>query len=242
MKRWTFLGVSAIAVAILLGGCGLIHPVVGSGRLESQSYGLAGFTRLEASNAFVVKLVPDTRFSVLVTSDNNLGALLIVEKTGPDTLRLALDPSHTYVGVTVRAEVHMPAVASIDASGASSVTATQSFAQGISTSVTLSGASLLTLSYLSCSDLTLDLSGASTATIAGLTGNETVTASGGSHANIVGCAGTQANVDLSGASDATVNAQAITLTASGASTLYYLGSPAIVTRDLSGGSRIVNVN
>jgi hypothetical protein len=50
-------------------------------------------------------------------------------------------------------------------------------------------------------------------------------------------------VSLSGASEGWVDigARPLDLSASGASTLYYGSSPALVARELSGGSRIVRV-
>ncbi|MGA2378939.1 MAG: DUF2807 domain-containing protein [Spirochaetia bacterium] len=106
-----------------------------------------------------------------------------------------------------------------------------------------SGASVCELASLACGDASFDVSGVSQVTCTGSAAAITPNVSGASRANVLNCTGTRANVNLGGASEAWVDvgAQPLELSASGESTLYYCGPPALVARDLSAGSRIVRV-
>ena len=241
MKRFALLP-CAVLVA-LLAGCSFLMPVTGSGTLTRSSYPAAGFSGIQASETFLVRVVPDSVYSVNVTCDNNLLKYLIVEHNSGGTLRLALVPGYNYVGVTLIAEVHMPVVTVIDASGASTVRLDTGFAPNQGLTLVLSGASTCELTNVASGDLSIDISGASQVTCTGSAAAITLNVSGASRADLLNCMGTRANVHLSGASEAWVDvgAHPIDLWASGASTLYYGGNPALVARDLSGGSRIVRV-
>jgi hypothetical protein len=87
------------------------------------------------------------------------------------------------------------------------------------------------------------VSGASTLSARGTARTETVNVSGASSADLTACPAASARVSLSGASDCSVSVGSgpLTLSASGASTLYYTGSPALLTLELSGTSRVVRV-
>ena len=243
LKRKAFLLSAVAALVALLAGCELLNPVTGSGTLSRTVYPAAGFSGVQASNSFVVRIVPDSVYSVAVTCDNNLNRYLVVQNDISGTLRLGLVPGYSYFGITLVAEVHMPAVAVVDASGASTVNVNPGFGSLNALSVVLSGASQCTIPSVTCGDARFDLSGASVVTCAGTAGALTVSASGASQANLLNCAGTRAGVDLSGASLAWVDvgAHPVALTASGGSTFYYGGTPVVNPANLSGGSRMVRV-
>ena len=240
MKR--IVVILIVALAVLLAGCDLLPPVTGSGTLSRSTYTAAGFSGIQASQAFLVRIVPDPVYSVNITCDDNLLRYLIVEN-GTGTLRLALVPGYSYRGVTLIAEVHMPVVSLIDASGASTVNIDTGCTTPQGLRLVLSGASTCRLTNVNCGDLSVDVSGASQFTCTGSAAAITVNASGASHADVINCMGTRANVSLSGASEAWVDVgtRPIDVSASGASTLYYGGSPALNVHDLSGASRIVRV-
>jgi hypothetical protein len=240
MKRIAFI--SCAVLVALLAGCSLLPPVSGSGTLTRSMYPAAGFTGIQASQAYQVRVVPDTVYSVTITCDSNMLRYLVVENTGT-TLRLDLVPGYNYLGVTLIAEVHMPTIMVISASGASTVRLDAGFATPQGLTIILSGASTCELASLLCGDLSLDLSGASQVNGTGSAAAISMHVSGASRANVLNCAGARASVNLSGASEAWVDvgARPLDVSASGASTLYFGGTPAMTTRDLSGGSRIVRV-
>jgi hypothetical protein len=231
------------ALILLLAGCSFLIPVTGSGTLTHSSCPAAGFSGIQASESFLVRIVPDPVYSVNVTCDNNLLKYLIVENAGGGTLRLALMPGYNYIGVTLMAEVHMPVVTTVYASGASTVRLDAGFAPAQGMTLSLSGASTCELTNVACGDLSIDISGASQLTCTGSAAAITLNVSGASRANVINCTGTRASVHLSGASEAWVDvgSHPVDLWASGASTFYYGGAPALSARELSGGSRIVRV-
>jgi hypothetical protein len=246
MKRVTSLSTAALALAVslaaILCGCSLLPPLSGSGRLTRSAYPVSGFTGIQASQSFQVSVVPDPSYSVTITCDDNLLRYLVVERSGT-SLRLGLVPGYMYSGVTLVAEVHMPVVEVIDASGASTVRLASGLAASSRFAVVLSGASTCEVASAGCGDASFDISGASLVTCDGTASGLTLILSGASRANLLNCAGSRATVTLSGSSEAWVDVgtRPIDLSASGASTLYYGGTPTLAAHDLSGGSRIVRV-
>lgn len=246
-------------VLVFAAGCSFFPVIDGSGFPKTTSFDSTGFVNLAVEHTFKVRIVPDTVFSVSVTCDDNIVPYLVVE-LGADTLKLSLKDGYTYRHVILAAEVHMPALTGLAMSGASEAHIEAGFVSSQPLSVTLSGASTAEFAAVGCGPFTTSVSGASTFTAASISsssftgtvsGASTVTASGSTNAeslNVSGASGThlqslaatQASVQLSGSSKSWVNVGSgqITLTASGASTLYYVGSPTFVDIALSGGSGI----
>jgi hypothetical protein len=231
--------IPAVCAAALLAGCHMIPVVRGSGYLATTTYDFTGFSTIAAGQACRVHVVPDTAYSVRVACDDNLLSALDVRRNGAGSVLIGLAQGSTYHGITFNAEVHMPVLAGLDLSGGSEARVDSGFTSTLSLDVTLSGASLVEIRGLSCSAVNADLSGASSLSIGGTTATETVFVSGASTASLMGCAAARATISLSGASDAWINATQISLSTSGASTLYYLGAPSIQTNNVSGTSHLV---
>jgi hypothetical protein len=247
------------AVLVFAAGCSFYPPIDGSGFPKTTSFDSTGFVNLAVEHPFKVRIVPDTVFSVSVTCDDNIVPYLVVEM-GTDALRLSLMGGYNYRNVILAAEVHMPALTGLTMSGASEAHIEAGFVSSQPLGVTLSGASTVEFAAVGCGPFTTAVSGASTFTAtsissssftATVSGASTVTASGSTIAEVLNVSGAsgahlqnllaaQASVQLSGSSKSWVNVGngQITLTASGASTLYYVGSPTFVINGLSGGSGI----
>jgi hypothetical protein len=87
------------------------------------------------------------------------------------------------------------------------------------------------------------LSGASRISLEGSGADLDVNASGASVVELGNFLCNDADIDLSGASRATVNASdTLSVTLSGASTLYYYGTPTLGSLTVSGGSTIHKVD
>ncbi len=241
MKRSAFLVLAA--TAIFLSGCMYFPVVTGSGTPATAVYGVGGFSGIQASQSFKVRVIPDAAYSVSVTCDDNLTDYLVVQTSTSGTLRLSLAQGYSYQLVTLTAIVHMPVLTLLDGSGASSFDVRAGFSSARPLAISLSGASTANVAGLVCGDLGVDLSGASTATVTGSPATERLSADGASKADLMNCTGAGADVALDGASEAWVNvgAGAVSLHASGASTFYYGGAPSFTTCDLSGASRTVKV-
>jgi len=230
-----------LCAATLLDGCDFLPLVQGSGHLTTMTYAFTGFSTITAAQGCRVHMVPDTMYSVSVTCDDNLFSSLDVRMNGAVSVLIGLAQGKNYRDITFNAEVHMPVVVGLDLSGDSEARVDSGFASTQSVYVTLSGASLADIKGLSCSAVNADISGASSLSIGGTTASEAVIVSGASTVSLLACAATRAAVSVSGASVAWINAGQISFSASGASTLYYLGSPSIQTNNLSGASQLVRV-
>jgi hypothetical protein len=257
--------VCVVLIAPLVAGCGyFFNPIVGSGFPEVMDYPFSDFSRIEAGNAFRVHIIPDSSYSVQVTCDDNLVSYLVVTQEN-DAVKLHLKDFYYYYNIILTAEIHLPALSRFDLSGASQARIDAGFpspgpflvcASGASSAdfkafecgalaVDVSGASTVSVSDLAADSLECVASGASTLSLLGsISGAVTLAVSGASHMKLVDCPAGSADVRLSGASDAWVDVGngRLTLTASGASSLYYRGSPSFEIIDLSGASSIHKVD
>ena len=238
MKRSVMLLIAAFAA--VLAGCSFSPPIVGSGRAITTATTAPGVTRVSASQACDLSIVRDTTYGVQVTCDDNLVDYLSVGTDAFGTLRIGLDPAHSYTGITFRAVVHVPSLEGLDLSGASQATVDAGFSSAQPLSVTLSGASSATLAGITCGGVTATVSGASTLNASGPVDSASLTVSGASTVDMLGCTMSAATVNLSGASrgKVTIASGLVTLSASGASTFSYRGAPTLNIVELSGGSSI----
>ncbi len=239
-------GFVLILSALILSGCcpfpgpfDLIRREVsisGSGVVVGAEWSITGFEKVDVSHAFTVDIRQGDTFRVATSVDENVADYLQVVKQG-DTLRIGLKPGTMVTNATLQAEVTMPELTGLDVSGASHV-AIAGFKSPEALNVDVSGASSLR-GDIEAGDARFDVSGASNATLTGSGQDVTIDASGASEADLADFAVADAVVEASGASNVTVNASGrLDANASGASHVYYLGSPALGTIDSSGGSSI----
>lgn len=229
-----------LAVAMLAGCIPSIGGTVitGSGRASTQEYDLSGFSRVNVSSAFRVSIDQGEGYGVSVTIDDNLVDYLDVRVEG-DTLHIGMKPrlSIGFGNFTQEANVTMPRIEGIELSGA-----TQGDLSGFESDrpleIEVSGASRLR-GDITAGETRMQVSGASTVEIDGGASDIDVEASGASSVRLDDFATGDARVNISGASNVTVNATGrVTGTASGASTVNYVGEPASVRVDSSGASNV----
>jgi len=225
-----------VLVVLLVGCTPPISSIRGSGNVVTQEEDISGFDRVDASHAFKVDIRQGETFSVVVRIDDNLLDKLLVEKEG-STLKISLKPSLAFLNTTQEAEVTMPELTGLDLSGA--VRATISgFASAEYLDVDASGASRLS-GDIEAGDARFDVSGASDVTLSGSAANVIVDASGASTVDLADFPVADANVEAGGASNVTVDASGrLDADASGASHVYYLGSPTMGRVETSGASSI----
>lgn len=233
------LGFAFLLVPVLA-GCTLLPEVsiAGSGRVVTQEFTLTGFDKVDVSHAFKVDISQGDTFSVVIRIDDNLVEYLEVVKRG-STLKIGLKPARRYGirNATLEAQVTMPELTGLDLSGASHAIIT-GFKSTKALDVDLSGASHLR-GDIEAGNASFDLSGASDVTVSGSAQDVTIDASGASSVDLGGFPVNDANVKASGASNVTVNASGkLDVEASGASHVYYLGSPTLGKVDTSGASSI----
>jgi len=234
------LGIGLVVLVTSL-GCGLIprvRTITGSGNVVTREEPITDFDRVDVSHAFHVDISQGDTFSVVVRVDDNLVEHLEVVKRG-ETLKIGLEPGLTpsMQDATMEAEVTMPEMVGLELSGASHVAVT-GFESTEPLDVNLSGASRLR-GEIDAGDATFDASGASRVMLNGSARNVSVEGSGASQIDLSDYSVADAKVKLSGASAATVNASGtLDVDASGASDVYYLGSPTMGDIEMSGASSV----
>ena len=234
------LGLGLVLVA-LLAGCRLVLEqvsITASGNVVTREEAFTGFDNVDISNAFKVDMSQGDSFRVVIRIDDNLVQHLQVVKQGA-TLKIGLKPGRGYNirNATREAEVTMPVLTGLELSGASHGTIT-GFKSTKAVDVDLSGASFLR-GDIEGGNARFDVSGASHVTLSGSGDNVIIDASGASQVDLSAFPVADASVEASGASKATVNPSGrLDVDASGASHVYYLGSPTLGKMDTSGASSV----
>ncbi len=246
-----------LCLIISISGCsgGFGTPVTGNSKLETRTFDLVGFNRLEISNAFQVEATKADSFAISVTADSNLFQdYLDIRKAG-STLHIGLKTNHSYFNTTQRATLTMPDLRGIDVSGASKARII-GFSSTTALSMEVSGASNLDLSNIKAGNTNLEvsgashikgeleitggnfnISGASTLDLNGKANNINAEISGASSGKLENFYVVEARITASGASNATVNVSGdLSAEVSGASRVYYLGNPKLGSVNVTGAS------
>ena len=232
-----FLMLFVLLMVTLSTGCSQV-TLTGSGNLVTQEEAITGFDKVDVSHSFKVDISQGDAFSVVIRVDDNLVEHLQVVKQG-STLKIGLKDNRDFIisNATMEAEVTMPKLTGLDASGAShaNITGFQSTEDLI---LDISGSSSLA-GDISAGDVSIDLSGSSEATLSSSGQDLTLDVSGSSELDLSDFPVADAKIDAGGASTATVNASGrLDVDASGASNVYYLGDPSLGTIDTSGASSV----
>jgi len=255
MRRFLTLVVTMLSVILLLPGC--YGVISGSGGLETRDFDYSDFSHVEVGSAFQVEVIQSASFDVSITADENIFDYLIVSKSG-NTLEIRLKSGYSYRSFTAEATILMPDLVHLQLSGATHGTI-QGFTSSNDLAIELSGASSLFMTDIAANSIDLEvsgasnvsgdvvaggnaelnISGASTVELSGLAEDLKADVSGASHLNLDDFPVHNADVELSGASNGTVNMDG-TLDAdlSGASTLHYIGEPAMGDINISGASNL----
>lgn len=199
-----------------------------------------GFTGVSVENACEATITRGDAYSVSIEINENIESHLDIENSN-GTLYISLDDNHIYNNLTFKVTITMPGLERVSGSGASEIEMSGFDSDG-PLSVDLSGASELA-GDIGCTDAAFELSGASTVAISGSADDITCNASGASTLDLRDFTCVDADIDLSGASDMRVNASGtIGGDLSGASEVYYYGSPTVGTFDVSGASEVKKAN
>jgi hypothetical protein len=232
-RTWLFL-IAGFAAG--LAGCrGLYfgNNIKGSGNLVTTNLVFTGFQSVEANSAFNVKIKSGDQFAVSVTADDNIIDRVSVTQDG-SWLRIGLKPGSGVSATTLAAEIVLPRLTGVSASGAAQITF-PSFKTDEFT-VEASGASRIE-GALEAERAQIGSSGASRVI---LSGNVSAIKLNGSGASLLDCASVkvrQADVELSGATKSLIHAsEEINYQLSGASHLEYSGQPRIGRNECSGAS------
>lgn len=253
MKKWIPVTLLTITTLSLLAGCNNSKE----DNMATKEFNLSGFTRVEVGAAFYAEIIQGDTFKVSVTADDFPHIRVEVVN---DTLKVGRQgiewfaPFHSQP----KAIITMPILNGVSFSGASRGSV-QNFVSKENLDVIVSGASHLEARNISAGEIGIEISGASglIGDIKG-TGNAKIEVTGASKLELTGTAQDvdlevngasraemskftvqAANVEISGASNSTINLNGkLDANVSGASTLYWSGSPIMGNIQTSGASNL----
>jgi stage V sporulation protein SpoVS len=206
-----------IAQLGLLTGCEGFNVIVGTGETITRTYDFTGFSRIEINTAFEVDVTPSEVYSVSITGYENLFDYFEVSKT-TDTLKIRMKHG-SFTTSNPRVVITLPALTYLSISGAS-----HGSVKG----------------FVSSSDLTLKVIGASSLDVVMAAGKSDVEVIGASQLN-GSLTTTDARVKLSGASRMDISGftETLDIEVSGASTADMFGfTTEDVWTDVSGASTV----
>jgi len=236
-KRLTLiLLAAAVVILVALTGCNMVNGLTGSGTVVTQTYDFTDFDEVELGHAFNAVITQGDTYSVVVRVDDNLVDRLLVEQDG-NRVKIGLQPTTLVTRATMEAEITLPRLSWLNASGAS-----QAQINGIQSAdnftAEASGASRIH-GDAAVADVELEASGASNISLAGSGGNVTANASGASTIDLEEFTALDAQTEASGASTVIVNIEGILdANASGGSNIHYVGNPQMGDIQTSGGSNV----
>jgi hypothetical protein len=245
MKKQMILTVMILIVMTGFWGCeegDILSRVRGSGNVVDVEYTFDDFRRIDVSHAFDLIVVASDTFDVILMADDNLVKYLEVHQAG-DWLYIGLENGHSYNNVNMVAEIRMPVIDRITASGASVVSMSGfSGTQEVENfEMELSGASVFS-GNLDVDVCDIELSGASVLNINGNCSDLYLESSGACELNMGNFVCNTAYFNLSGASDGTVHVTGyLDVTLSGASWLRYYGNPEIGNMHITGASSLIKL-
>jgi hypothetical protein len=225
-----------LPVIYFLPACSMPDLISGSGNVITKDYDLSGFSSVNASNGFKVKITCSDMYSVSVTADDNLFNNLDV-RVQNETLKVSLDPAYSYLMATKRIQITMPEINELRlAAGAGGTIiefpSAERFLADLSLGSRLDGTLETDSAYFTLSSgSTLELEGSAKEMI--------LQSSAGSSADLTEFIITNGKVNLSSGSSATIHINGtLDVNLSGASTLNYLGEPDLGTISISRGSEM----
>jgi hypothetical protein len=265
IRTGTAMLIILLLVAFLVSGCGsILVPRDGeqpTGERETRQYNYRDFTGVDISSAYDYEIRKADTYSISITANSNLFDDIKVTKRGR-TLVIGREAiGFHWAGFrhnpNVEVVITMPQLDGLESSGATDGVVADFTSTG-NLDVSLSGASTLELVDISAGDVVFDLSGASQVEgdivaqavefdlsrasdvqINGSAESMVVDASGASGLRLADFKVKDARINLSGASDSSVNLDGnLDVELSGASTLEYIGRPALGIVDISSSSTL----
>ncbi|PRY15026.1 putative autotransporter adhesin-like protein [Pontibacter ummariensis] len=209
----------------------------GNGNIKTESRRVSNFNGLDVSGGFIVEVTKGSNEGVRLEADENLldnirtevrdGVLHIYNEKGVTTSK------------AMKAYVTVEELNNLDISGGVKVIGNSTFTPN-ALRLDASGGSDIKLT-LDTRELLGNLSGASKVALSGKAGEVVMDVSGASNVNAADLQASRVKIESSGASKARVYAtEALDIDASGASAVYYKGTPSI-TSETSAAARISRI-
>jgi Putative auto-transporter adhesin, head GIN domain len=211
----------ALSSLLLLAACNWSDSfggptIKGSGNLKTETRVVERFTAIVISGSANLEIEQTGEESLQLTADDNLLPLFTTEvRDGTLFIGVAEGKRLTWSGKGPRIKVTVRELRKLKVSGAVSVKATK----------------------LDTDSLSISISGAGSASIAGRSDNLSITVSGAGSLDAVDLQTKRSTIVVSGAGDVTVNAnEELDARVSGAGTVRYVGSPKLQSRVSGAGT------
>ena len=200
----------AFAVAVLLGACG----TAGSGKVESESRSVSGFTAVELTGFGEVTIDQTGTDSLTIEADDNL-LPKVTSSVVDGTLVLGVNGN-------------------VSSSTAIKFILTATTLNGI----VASGSGTISASNLATDTLEVTIGGSGDVTVSGTTTSQSVTIGGSGSYRADNLASDTASVNIDGSGNATVQVtDTLDIEISGSGSVTYLGNPT-VNQDVSGSGQV----
>ena len=231
-----------LVTALLCSGCNTIirtsdNREPGSGNTETKEFDFSDFTEVDIGSAFDFEIVRSDTYSVTITADDNVFEHLRITQSG-GTLNIGLEPFINFGRLNLKANITMPRLNGLDASGATRGTVS-GFSSGENLELSVSGASRVEMIEVTTGDIDGEISGAST--LKGILngGEMDIQVSGASTVNIDSVADDVA-LEVDGASTVkgSLAGGDVNVDLSGASTVELTGTGGDLRIDASGASHV----
>jgi hypothetical protein len=189
--------------------------VTGSGNVVTESRDITDFNSVDVSGVFKVEITAQRDFAVEVQADDNLMSLIKTNVSGGVLHVEAEKRLKTSGPIVIR--ISAPDIENVEASGATNVT----------------------VKNLKSDQFGLNTSGASKVSVQGSAAGFSAEVSGASQINAGDLIAENAKIEASGASSVTVNvSNELNADASGASKVFYSGTPKNIVKTASGSSSV----
>ncbi len=226
--------------------------------MKTERMDFRDFTHVDAGYACEVEIARSDSYSISITAgDNLIKSVKVNKQDGTLRIRRTLSSLRGLIPGTYQAKITMPVLDRLDLSGASKGTVSGFSSKG-NFSSSLKGASFLAMLDMSAGDIKFELVGASKVTgqakgadaefhlsgasrleLEGSANKIVIEAAGASHVDLARFHVSGAKVRLSGASHTTLNIDGqLDASLSGASKLYWLGTPVMGDMKTAGASTI----
>ncbi len=218
-----------------------VDTLPATGPIVSEAREIGDFTKLEVSSAIHVEYKTSDRNALSVETHEDVMPHIITE-VRDGTLSIRQNPAMRFRNVRkLFVAVSSPTVPrEFAVSGASRLVCDEPL-QTDAMSLRVSGASKQRLKEISCEKLEIKLDGASTLDVSGKVGTASIAINGASGLRATSLEIDRCDIESKGASHADLGkiAEELSAGASGASRIYYQGSPTVKKQYTAGASRII---
>jgi len=238
MKKVKNLSILLFTIVILFASCSVLGER-GNGNVEKQERKVSAFNAIEVSGAFDVYLSLGTAQSVMVEADENLLSLISTEVSG-STLKIENkkpihNPTSLKVYITVTDLKRIEVSGAVDLQTQNKLTLTE-------LAIEISGATDASLD-LAVQKLEVSSSGGSKLKFSGMANNVDMDVSGAVDIQAFDLLAEIVSLSISGAGEAEINVtKELHADISGAGTVRYKGDPAKVDSNVSGAGSIKKAN